>query len=334
MGLFEGGVILRLVGVMEAERNAIVCITAPDELDDGMREKLSVSPKAKRVASPRWSKHETLVMIEAKRKHELDIQQANGLKGRTQLTDVNKWDLVSASCRAVGIDRDGKMCRKRWFNLLTEFKKILEWCKTNGFEDFWNMSGDERREKKLPTGFDQEIYLAMESFSKSPSGMLPDESGSRGATDDGMFLEIGQDVQPAEDAQHLENGTMPVELGAGNGLRIPSVVPEPLISRGMSPERPRNLKKRKLPCGPVPGEADPKDPYIAILENTSKSLQAAFTETIQAQLKVYSRTVHAQIEAQKQENALERALRKEQGDKLIGVLTTLVDALSKIADKL
>ena len=102
----------------------------------------------------------------------------------------------------------------------------------------------------------------------------------------------------------------------------------------MAPERPRNLKKRKLPSAPTFEEADPKDPYIAILENTSKRLQAAFTETMQAQLKVYSRTVHAQLEAQKQENALERALRKEQGDKLISALTTLVDALSKIADKM
>jgi hypothetical protein len=55
---------------------------------------------------------------------------------------------------------------------------------------------------------------------------------------------------------------------------------------------------------------------------------------MQAQIKMYSRTVHAQIEAQKQENELERALRKEQGEKLIEALTTLVDTLSKIAEKL
>lgn len=73
---------------------------------------------------------------------------------------------------------------------------------------------------------------------------------------------------------------------------------------------------------------------MAMLESTSRTLQAAFMESMQAQIKMYSRTVHAQIEAQKQENELERALRKEQGDKLIGVLTTLVDTLSKIAEKL
>lgn len=104
---------------------------------------------------------------------------------------------------------------------------------------------------------------------------------------------------------------------------------------GTTPERPRNLKKRKLPgAPPLPEEAEPKDPYIALLETTSKTLHAAFTESMQAQIKMYSRTVHAQLEAQKQENELERALRKEQGDKLIGVLTTLVDTLSKIAEKL
>lgn len=323
---------------MEEERDATL---TPEEMDDSVREKLSVSPKAKRIASPRWSKHETLVMIEAKRKHELELQKTNGLKGRPQqLTDFNKWDLVSSSCRAVGIDRDGKMCRKRWFNLLTEFKKIRDWCKTNRVEEFWTMSGDERREKKLPTGFDQEVYQAMEFFD-NPGGLLL-EGGTRGttATDDGLFSEIDQDVQPVEDFQQLENGGMslqsrPADHGTtGNGIRLPPVAPKPLLLTGVAPARPKNLKKRKHPIAPIHEETEPKDPYISMLETTSRTLQAAFTESMQAQIKMYSRTVHAQIEAQKQENELERALRKEQGDKLIGVLTTLVDTLSKIAEKL
>lgn len=225
---------------MEGERDATL---TPEEMDEGVREKLSASPKAKRIASPRWSKHETLVMIEAKRKHELELQKANGLKGRPQqLTDFNKWDLVSASCRAVGIDRDGKMCRKRWFNLLTEFKKIRDWCKTNRVEDFWNMSGDERREKKLPTGFDQEVYQAMETFD-NPGGLLPDVlegGGTRGTTtDDGLFSEIDQDVQPVEEFQHLENGVIPQQARpadhgtTGNGIRLPPVAPKPLLLTGI-----------------------------------------------------------------------------------------------------
>lgn len=103
---------------------------------------------------------------------------------------------------------------------------------------------------------------------------------------------------------------------------------------GIAPARPKNLKKRKHPSAPVLEEAEPKDPYTAVLESTSRTLQAAFAESMQTQIKMYSRIVHAQIEAQKQENELERALRKEQGDKLVGVLTTLVDTLSKIAEKL
>jgi hypothetical protein len=217
---------------MEDERDAVVSINTPEELDEGVRASLSASPKAKRIASPRWSKHETLVMIEAKRKHELDLQQGVAVKGKPLLTDVNKWDLVSASCRAAGVDRDGKMCRKRWFNLLTEFKKILEWCKINGVDEFWSMSGDERREKRLPTGFDQEVYLAMETSTKSPSEMLPDESGARGTADDVLFSEIEQDVQPAENVQQLENAplplqTRPAEHGTGNGIRLPPADPEP-----------------------------------------------------------------------------------------------------------
>lgn len=98
---------------------------------------------------------------------------------------------------------------------------------------------------------------------------------------------------------------------------------------GMAAERSRNWKKRK-----TPEEGDGKDPYAAILESTSKSFQAALTESVQAQIKAHSRSVQAQIEAQKQEYELDRAQRKEQGDRLIGVLTALVDTLGKIADKL
>lgn len=229
-----------LVGLgfrMEGERDATL---TPDETDEAARQNLSVSPKAKRIASPRWSKHETLVMIEAKRKHELELQKSNGLNKRNpqQLTDFNKWDLVSASCRAVGIDRDGKMCRKRWFNLLTEFKKIRDWCKTNRVEDFWNMSGDERREKKLPTGFDQEVYQAMEMFD-NPGGLLLLEGGARGGgADEGLFSEIDQDVQPVEEFQQMENGvvaqqTRAADHAAGNGvLRLPPVAPKPVLLTG------------------------------------------------------------------------------------------------------
>lgn len=73
MGLFEGGVILRLVGVMEVEWNVIVCIIVFDELDDGMWEKLLVLFKVKWVVSFRWFKYEIFVMIEVKWKYEFDI---------------------------------------------------------------------------------------------------------------------------------------------------------------------------------------------------------------------------------------------------------------------
>ena len=43
-------------------RVVMMIMNTPDEMDEGGAEKLSVSPKAKRIASPRWSKHETLVM--------------------------------------------------------------------------------------------------------------------------------------------------------------------------------------------------------------------------------------------------------------------------------
>lgn len=209
--------------------------TSPSEEMDEGPEKLS--PKAKRIASPRWSKHETLVMIEAKRKHELDLQQS-ATKGRGFAADVNKWDLVSASCRAVGIDRDSKMCRKRWFNLFTEFKKIRDWRRSKA-ENFWDMSSDERRERKLPTLFDHEVYVAVEALTNGKPDVVF-ESGSR-VNDEGLFSEVDQDLHHGEEIQDEENdlfvplnkvkengkksATYGNGIDHGNGVSISDVAP-------------------------------------------------------------------------------------------------------------
>lgn len=79
---------------------------------------------------------------------------------------------------------------------------------------------------------------------------------------------------------------------------------------------------------------EPNDSLVAVLESNSQGLQAALTEAVQAQTKAQRHMVQAQIEAQKQSSELDRLQRKEQGDKLVCVLTALVDALGKIAEKL
>lgn len=110
---------------------------------------------------PRWTRQETLVLIEGKK-----LAEERGRKGRRSSYVFGseqvepKWDSVSSHCRRHGVNRGPVQCRKRWSNLVSDFKKIKTWesqVKREG-ESFWMMRSDLRREIKLPGFFDREVY--------------------------------------------------------------------------------------------------------------------------------------------------------------------------------
>ncbi|KAG6413228.1 hypothetical protein SASPL_125936 [Salvia splendens] len=94
---------------------------------------------------PRWSRQETLVLIE-------DQVEA-------------KWDYVACHCRRNGVSRGPIQCQKRWSNLLSDFKKIRTWdsrVPQEEDESFWDMRSDFRRERKLPGFFVREVYEVLD----------------------------------------------------------------------------------------------------------------------------------------------------------------------------
>lgn len=117
--------------------------------------------KSKTPRHPRWTRQETLVLIEGKR-----LAEERGRHGRRTSSFLGsdqveaKWDYVSSHCRRNGVNRGPIQCRKRWSNLLSDFKKIKTWDSRVGREgeSFWTMRSDFRRERKLPGFFDQEVY--------------------------------------------------------------------------------------------------------------------------------------------------------------------------------
>ena len=123
------------------------------------------SERTKATRHPRWTRQETLVLIEAKKLVESG-EQVNRYKsppGFVVQTDP-KWDLVSSFCQQQGVKRGAVQCRKRWGNLLTDFRKIKKW-ETNikdEAESFWMMRNDKRKEKKLPGFFDAVVYNVLD----------------------------------------------------------------------------------------------------------------------------------------------------------------------------
>jgi hypothetical protein len=97
-----------------------------------------------------------------------------------------KWAAVSAYCRRHGVERGPMQCRKRWGNLSWDLKKIVAWEKNLAavvsgagdnavaagegegeapppprLESFWDMRGEQRRARQLPSSFDREVYDAL-----------------------------------------------------------------------------------------------------------------------------------------------------------------------------
>uniref|UniRef100_A0A0E0JT23 Myb-like domain-containing protein n=1 Tax=Oryza punctata TaxID=4537 RepID=A0A0E0JT23_ORYPU len=127
---------------------------------------------------PRWTRHETLVLLQARRAMEH--------RGRRSPQPVRlKWAVVSAYCRRHGVERGPMQCRKRWGNLSWDLKKIVAWEKNlaavvlgagdnavagegepgaeapRRLESFWDMRGEQRRARQLPSSFDREVYDAL-----------------------------------------------------------------------------------------------------------------------------------------------------------------------------
>ncbi|KAE9602713.1 putative transcription factor MYB-HB-like family [Lupinus albus] len=136
-----------------------------------------VDPKSERVKAtrhPRWTRQETIILIEAKKMVENGEQlcrfkSSSGLVNHTDL----KWDMVSSFCQQQGVERGPIQCRKRWGNLLTDFRKINKWessIKDEG-ESFWIMRNDKRKENKLPGFFDEVVYRVLDGGVLSASAL-------------------------------------------------------------------------------------------------------------------------------------------------------------------
>ncbi|KAL3835408.1 hypothetical protein ACJIZ3_010144 [Penstemon smallii] len=140
---------------------------SPNDVVDGQQQSQErIENKTPR--HPRWTRQETLVLIEGK-----NIAEERGRKGRRSSSVFGsdqlepKWDFVSSHCRQNGVSRGPVQCRKRWSNLVSDFKKIKTWesQKEGEGESFWVMRSDLRRERKLPGFFDNEVFDVLDGKS-------------------------------------------------------------------------------------------------------------------------------------------------------------------------
>ncbi|KAL6552362.1 hypothetical protein OROHE_007726 [Orobanche hederae] len=297
---------------------------------------------------PRWTRQETLVLIEAKK-----IVEERGWKGRKSSSVLGmenvepKWDAVSSYCRRNGVERGAVQCRKRWSNLLSDFKKIKTWDSTaedGGGGCFWEMRSDSRRERRLPGFFDREVYEVLDGkdFITTPEYQLAlvtvsvdgdNGDGMDGADDaqydedemdggenqDGLFSDIEKDAP--EDVRRNLGTTEDIKEG------IPSPVPiSEMKYRAFHPaytnqEKKRHssfqegVKRRRRQSSSDCRNTNVDDSFIKAIERNTDLLKA-------------------QHEERNMNRRLDREEKKEQHDSLMTTLGKIAYALEKIANKL
>ncbi|XP_052723951.1 trihelix transcription factor ASR3 isoform X2 [Vigna angularis] len=124
----------------------------------------SKTRRIKATRHPRWTRQETLVLIESKKMVESGEQGCRFRSASGFIQSDPKWEMVSSFCQQRGVKRGAVQCRKRWGNLLTDFRKIKKWESgvKEESESFWIMRNDVRKEKKLPGFFDSVVYNVLD----------------------------------------------------------------------------------------------------------------------------------------------------------------------------
>ncbi|KAL9170009.1 hypothetical protein ABFS82_04G116700 [Erythranthe guttata] len=278
---------------------------------------------------PRWTRRETMVLIEGKKIAEerggRRGRRSGSVNGSTQVHVEPKWDYVSSHCKRNGVTRGPVQCRKRWSNLVSDFKKIKAWEGNKvingdggegGGESFWLMRSDLRREIKLPGFFDRDVFDVLD--------------GKAFATNDGYQLAlvtINTDENNGEDDDEdfeEENERSPVS----SPVPISEMKYQPFYQAESSQEN------KRQPGPHFNGGSDFQEGAKRRRQSSSDSRNSDVEDLLVKALERNTNLLNAHFDEQKLNFQLDRDRQNSQHDSLIAALTKVTDALEKIANKL
>ncbi|XP_051227911.1 trihelix transcription factor ASR3 [Lolium perenne] len=275
---------------------------------------------------PRWTRHETMVLIQAKHATERRAAQPVRLK----------WAVVSAYCRRHGVERGPMQCRKRWGNLSWDLKKIVAWEKNLAAgaaaettaaplgPSFWDMRGEERRGRQLPSSFDREVYDAIVGGANTKLLSSPDS---------GEEMDLAEGGDDAD--EHPTPPPQPI-MAVPISVRMYEPVPpassqsqqecsDPVTESAKKPASEKNSTSQQdseATFGAGVGAAD----GTATATGATTSLGRLVAEALERG----NRVLAEQLEAQRASWDADREHRRA----LLGAVNKLADAVARIADKL
>uniref|UniRef100_A0A803N7E2 Myb-like domain-containing protein n=1 Tax=Chenopodium quinoa TaxID=63459 RepID=A0A803N7E2_CHEQI len=274
-------------------------------LDDG-----SVTD-AKSKRHPRWTRQETLTLIQAK-----EITENSPHKGRK-----------------ISVKRGPAQCKKRWSNLIGDFRKVKNWESkmVNKADSFWNMRNDLRKEKKLPVTFDVEVF-------------------KEGGDDDEVDEEDEKMQDGAEVLSEIKNKvqeTLAITGKLDDVKSADNVTEEPVknfcIQEPISEEQHHQAFQKKNKSSNQDTSKESRPNFSNEDSQGKGKRQRLSTDECKANcseeqlLKVLeenNRLLNAQLESHNKNCQLEREQRKQNNNELMSTLSNLTDVLSKIAEKL
>ncbi|XP_076882653.1 trihelix transcription factor ASR3-like [Bidens hawaiensis] len=330
-----------------------------------------VDDKNKSPRHPRWTRQETLTLIEGKK-----VAENRGRRGRRSSSVFGsdhvepKWDSVSSYCKKRAVNRGPVQCRKRWSNMVGDYKKIKAWESQvkQECDSYWVMRNDLRKENKMPGFFDREVFdvldgkavtkeaykLALVTVSTDAnhenevSAMVgeAEEEGGGGGGD--AEVEVDVTFDSGRRATSYE-GLFPeydkleeVEIGNGKGHdnASPDIHdPMPISEKRYQPfymdfTQAGNMQEQHQ--NPIywkesmPQEGCNKRKRVSTDESRDKD----FNDRLINVLEKNGEMLNARMEAENTNSQLDREQGKEYNDSMVSALNKIAEALTKIADKL
>jgi hypothetical protein len=139
----------------------------------------------KRSRARNWDVAEMLSLAHAKRAEWEKYEQVT-VRERAEMSAQQKWDAIGQYMQEHGFpERDGRGCKVKWENLLSDFKGVKDWENRSGNEGpaYWAMSSNERQAEGLPRQFAQELFDVLDNLYSTrqlPEDEFPESPTSTG----------------------------------------------------------------------------------------------------------------------------------------------------------
>ncbi|KAL8243536.1 hypothetical protein R6Q59_009794 [Mikania micrantha] len=281
--------------------------------------------KNKSPRHPRWTQHETLTLIEGKK-----VAENRGRRGRRSSLVLGsdqiepKWDSVASYCKQQAVNRGPVQCRKRWSNMVGDFKKIKAWESQvkQESESYWVMRNDARKENKMPGFFDREVFDVLDGKAVTKEAYKL------------AIVTVSVDSKNADEVA-VEDDDDPDKMEGGNQKdpTMKIVDPVPISEKRYQPFHQEhtqgNLKEHQTSSAPWKESISQEG-----CKRRRVSTDDDFNDRLLDVLEKNANILNAQIDAENMNCQLDRDQRKDCNEGLVCALNRISDALTKIADKL